>query len=208
MKSQKPRRAHRLVLLTLGALAVWYPLPAAAHCDGLDGPVVTAAREALRSGHVEQVLIWVPKMAEAEVRKAFTQTLTVRVLSSEARDLADRHFFETVVRVHRAGEGVGFGGLKPAGRDLGPAIPAADRALQTGNLEPLLKLLSDAVRASGREHFQQTARLKRYDRRDVEAGRKYVNAYVVFIHLVERMYEAAHQPIVGHHIEPPAHAAD
>lgn len=194
-----------VMALGIGGL---YARPAAAHCDGLDGPVVAAAREALRSGQVEHVLIWVPKGADEEIRRAFTQTVNVRKLSAEARDLADRHFFETVVRVHRAGEGVGFTGLKPAGRDLGPAIPAADKALQTGNVEPLLALLSHAVRESGRERFRQAAALRRHRTADVEAGRKYVNAYVVFIHLVERLYEAAHEPVAGHHAEATPHAGD
>jgi hypothetical protein len=127
---------------------------------------------------------------------------------ANARDLADRHFFETAVRVHRAAEGVGFTGLQPAGRNLGPAIPAADKALETGNVEPLLRLLADAVREGGREHFYQAAALRRHTPRDIEAGRKYANAYVVFIHFVERLYEAAHQPVAGHHAEPRAHAAD
>lgn len=61
----------------------------------------------------------------------------MRKLSLEARQLADMHFFETLVRLHRAGEGAGFTGLKPAGRDLGPAIPAADKALRDANVEPL-----------------------------------------------------------------------
>ena len=190
----------RLLLYAFGAaaLALLHASPAAAHCDGLDGPVVMAAREALRSGNVEEVLIWVTKKDEPQVRKVFGQTLSVRKLSSEARDLADRHFFETVVRLHRAAEGVAFSGLQPAGRDLGPAIPAADRALQTGNVQPLLELLVAAVNDGGREHFEGAAALKRYDRKNVEAGRKYVSAYVAFIHFAERLYQAAHQPSHGH----------
>lgn len=46
-----------LTALTLGALAV--PEPAAAHCDSLDGPVVTAARQALETGNVDLVMVWV-----------------------------------------------------------------------------------------------------------------------------------------------------
>src|SRR5687768_18621094 len=91
---------------------------ASAHCDGLDGPVVQAAREALKTNNINLVLIWVKKDDGAEIRKAFTQTVTVRKLSDEARELADRSFFETLVRMHRAGEGAPFTGLKPAGQDL------------------------------------------------------------------------------------------
>jgi hypothetical protein len=93
------------------------------HCDGLDGPVVSLARRALDAGNVNLVLPWVREQDEAEVREAFAHALAVRKLGGEAKDLADRHFFETLVRVHRAGEGAPYTGLKPAGRDLGPAIP-------------------------------------------------------------------------------------
>ena len=54
----------------------------------------------------------------------------------------------TIVRVHRASEGAPYTGLKPAGVDLGPAVPAADRALDTGSTESLERLLGDAMRRS------------------------------------------------------------
>ena len=56
-------------------------------------------------------------------------------LNAQARELADLYFSETLVRCHRAGEGAPFTSLKPAGRNLGPAIPAGDKALETGNLD-------------------------------------------------------------------------
>jgi hypothetical protein len=86
-------------------------------------------------------LIWVEDKDEAEIRTAFEQTLAVRALSTQARELADR-FFETLVRVHRAGEGEPFTGLKPAGRDLGPAIAAADEAVRVGSVEAVNRLLT------------------------------------------------------------------
>jgi hypothetical protein len=46
------------------------------------------------------------------------------------------YFFETRVCVHREGEGAAYTGLKPAGLDLGPDIPAADKALESGNPGP------------------------------------------------------------------------
>jgi hypothetical protein len=131
-----------LTSLTVLAAAVFLtPLTAQAHCDGLDGPVVKAAQKALADGNVNLVLNWVQKADEAEIKHAFKKTLAVRTLSAQARELADLYFFETLVRLHRAGEGAPFTGLKPAGRDLGPAIPAGDKALETGNLDPVLQLL-------------------------------------------------------------------
>ncbi|HZD40652.1 MAG TPA: DUF6448 family protein, partial [Terriglobales bacterium] len=95
------------------------PRQAIAHCDGLDGPVVKAAQNALQTGNVDLVLIWIRPKDEKEIRTAFQKTLAVRQLNPQARELADMYFFETLVRVHRAGEGAPYTGLKPPGRDLG-----------------------------------------------------------------------------------------
>ena len=81
------------------------PNPAMAHCDGMDGPVVKAAQRALASGDVNLVLIWVQKKDIQEIRQAFERTLAVRKLGHAAQELADLYFFETLVRMHRAGEG-------------------------------------------------------------------------------------------------------
>src|SRR4026207_1638616 len=87
-----------------------------AHCDGLDGPVVKAAQKALDSANLSPVLIWVQKRDEPEIKKAFQKTLAVRGLNPQAKELAEPSFFETLVRIHRAGEGASYTGLKPAGR--------------------------------------------------------------------------------------------
>lgn len=172
-----------------------------AHCDGLDGPVVTAARKALETGDVNLVLLWVNKKDEPEIRQVFQKTLAVRKLSPEARELADLYFFETLVRVHRAGEGEPYTGLKPAGRDLGPAIPAADKAITDGKLEPLYKLLMDKIHEGLHEYFKKVMARKNFDKNNVEAGREYIEAYVPFIHYVEQLYEAARKAGHGHHAE-------
>jgi len=173
-----------------------------AHCDGLDGPVVMAAKNALETENVNLVLIWVQKKDEAEIRKVFQRTLAVRKLSPEAKELADINFFETLVRIHRAGEGAGYTGLKPAGRDLGPAIPAADRAVTIGNLEALNKLLVEQIHEGLHEKFKKVIEHKDYKKDDVEAGRDYVESYVTFIHYVEGLYEATAKEAHGHYSEP------
>ena len=181
--------------LALGAGVAW------AHCDGLDGPVVTAARRALNDKDVNKVLVWVKQADEGQIRDAFQRTLAVRKLGSQARDLADTYFFETLVRVHRAGEGAPYTGLKPAGRDLGPAIPATDRALETGNVEPLVELVKHAAEHGVRERFAEVRAARGYAPADVEAGRRYVAGYVPFLHYVERLYEAATTSVHGHEQE-------
>lgn len=169
-----------------------------AHCDGMDGPVVRAAQEAIRTGNVDLALIWVSERDEAEIVRAFQRTMGVRKLSPEVADLADTAFFETLVRVHRAGEGAAYTGLQPAGRDWGPAIPAADRAVATGSLQPVSELLIHTMQHGLAEHFAAVRDRQGYDPHDVEAGREYVRGYVEFIHYVERLYEAATTTAHGH----------
>jgi hypothetical protein len=188
----------------------WFAGPAGAgallffgfgHCDGVDGPVVTLARRALESGNVNLVLPWVREQDEPELREAFAHALAVRKLGGEAKALADRHFYETLVRVHRAGEGAAYTGLKPVGRDLGPAIPAADRALEDGSIDNVVKLLNEAVRKGLHEHFHRAIEHKQFAPDDVKAGREYVGAYVPYIHYVERLWQAASGPAHGHHAD-------
>lgn len=172
-----------------------------AHCDGLDGPVVQAAKRALDSGNINLALIWVQPEDEGETRAAFEQAVSVRRLGPEAAALADRHFFETLVRLHRAGEGASYTGLKPAGRDLGPAIPAADQAVLTGDTDALEKLLIDEIREVLRVHFNDVKTRRGYDANDLRRGREYVQAYVEFIHYVERLHESAIGAVGGHYAE-------
>lgn len=170
-----------------------------AHCDGLDGPVVQAAQRALGTGNVNLALVWVQPEDEAEIRAAFEQAVSVRKLSPTAAALADRSFFETLVRLHRAGEGAAYTGLKPAGRDLGPAIPAADRALVEGSVDALEKLLIDEVRQNLRAQFRDVRARQDYEPNDLDRGREYVQAYVEFIHYVERLHESAAGKASGHY---------
>ena len=159
-------------------------------------------RGRLEIGNVNPVLIWVQKKDENEITKAFQKTLAVRKLSPQAKELADMYFFETLVRIHRAGEGAPYRGLQPVGRDLGPAIPAADRALENGKVEPLVKLLTDGIQSGVREQFKQALAKKKFGKDDVTAGQEYIKSYVEFIHYVERIYEAVKNPTEGHYPEP------
>ena len=174
---------------------------ASAHCDGLDGPVVKAAHQALQTADLNKVLIWVRPQDEDQIKEAFDETLASRKLGPQAQAFAERYFFDTLVRVHRAGENAPYTGLKPAGRDLGPAIPAADKALETGSDDALTQLLTDAVQEGLRKHFKEAVEKKKFAPNDVAAGREFVEAYVTYIHYVERLYEAAEKPLSGHFAE-------
>lgn len=159
-----------------------------AHCDGLDGPVVKDARKALETGNVKLVLIWVKPEYQDEITAAFNKTMLVRKLSPEAKEFADMYFFETLVRIHRGGEGAPYTGLKPAGRDLGPAIPAADNAIETGSPKELVKFLDDAVHSGLHPLYMNVKEKKNFDPNNLDAGREYVKAYVEYVHFVEKVY--------------------
>jgi hypothetical protein len=199
----------KAIVAALATLALAVPAAARAHCDTLDGPVVEAAREALRSGDARPVLAWVRKGDEGELKDALARAVAVRKAGGEAQKLADTWFFETLVRVHRAGEGAPYTGLKPAGQDLGPAIPAADAALETGKPQALVRMLSEAQHDGLHERWARAVEARRHRGESVEAGRRYVAAYVDYVHHVERLHAAA--TAGGHHGEAahagaPAHA--
>ena len=187
-----------LPTLDNGLLLTW----AIGHCDTLDGPVVMLARKALDTGNVNHVLPWVRPEDEPEIRHAFNHAVSVRELGPKARELADTHFFETLVRVHRASEGAPYTELKPAGADLGPAVPAADKALEDGTVNAVVKLLADAVRAGMHQHFHAARSRMKFAVDDVAAGRKYVEAYVPYVHYVEQLWDTATGGSPhGHHAE-------
>ena len=171
------------------------------HCDSLDGPVVTAARCALASGDVDRVLPFVPERDEQEVRAAFALAVEVRALGGRACEVADRWFFETVVRVHRAGEGAAFTGLKPAGLDVGPAIPAAERALASGSPTELADLLCGVVHSEVGRRLAKATALRPADHATVAEVREYVEAVLGF----QVWAHGVHRRLVG---EPHEHRVE
>ena len=189
MDTRSNWRGTGVMAAVLAALALGWAAPASAHCDTLDGPVVAAARKALDTGNVNLVLIWVQKRDDAEIRNHFQKTVAVRKVGTQARELADMYFFETLVRLHRAGEGAGYTGLKPAGKIEAP-IAAADKSLETGKLASVAKLVSERMEQGLHRHFEDMMKKKKYNPDDVAAGRAFASAYVEYTHYVERLYEA------------------
>ena len=186
-----------------GLLLLW----GIGHCDTLDGPLVALARKALEGKNVNLVLPWVRPEDEPEVRHAFDHAQAVRDLGPKARSLADQHFFETLVRIHRASEGAPFTGPKPAALALGPAVPAADRALKSGSVDAVVTLLVDAVSTGVRARFRAATEKQAFDPNDVTAGREYVEAYVPYVDYVEQLWDTANAADHGHHAghEPQPH---
>ena len=177
--------------ICLFALLVLTTAPLFGHCDSVRGPVIADAALALDKGDVTPVLKWVRPADESEIRAAFTQAVSVRAQSPEAKAVADRWFFETLVRVHRAGEGAPFTGLKGADFEVEEGIELADHALESGSLDAAEKALLGTVTAGLRKRFQEVKEARAHAADSVEAGRAYVHAYVEFIHYAERLHEAA-----------------
>lgn len=105
--------------------------------------------------------------------------------------MADRWFFETVVRVLRAGEGAPFPGLKAARLDVGPVIPAAERALDAGSADELTQLLCGMVREQVDARHVHAMALKEHAREGVAAAREYIEASLGLQVWAQSLYKQA-----------------
>jgi hypothetical protein len=193
---------RRSYIVSLAAfLMVFYTPRPWAHCDSLEGPVVKDARMALDRRDVTPVLKWVKRQQEREIRDVFAQTIAVREKGNAARALADRYFFETLVRIHRAGEGEAFTGLKPAA-SVDPGIEAADEALQSASAKELTNHLSAAISDGIQKRFVLALERAKHAADSVDSGREYVEAYVDYIHYVETVHRLVSHGVSHLHHEP------
>lgn len=189
--------AAALLLATQGAQA---------HCDAVDGPVAKAVQQALDNGNVNPVLAYAPQTAETEIRAAFDKSRKVRGLGADAKTLADQAFMETVIRLHRAGEGAGYTGLKPAGGDYGPVIPAAEHAIETGDLAKLKAVFAEEIEHALRERLAHARELKAVSltpktAAEVPHARERVSAELGFITFAETVRQAVLGKGAGQHVD-------
>lgn len=169
------------------------------HCDSLDGPVVAAAREALTAADVDVILPYVPAEGEDEVRDAFDRVLPLHIADGPGADVARQWFYETVVRLHRAGEHAPYTGLKPAGLDVGPVIPLAEKATGSGDVEDVYRLLAADLRTELAHRLDRVTRLAAAKSDSVAAGRAYVQAMLGFEVYANQVYGAVHADPHGEH---------
>lgn len=188
------KSAHSIFLATVILLGSQV---AFAHCDSLDGPVVVDAKQALAKGEPAPVMKWVSPRYEKTIREAFERTLKVGKLSPEAKEMAETYFLETLVRVHREGEGFGYTGLKPAGQQ-DPAVVMADKAIESGSLDPLLEAFAKHMGKEARERFAKFVEARKHAGESVEKGREFVTSYVVFVHYIENLHNALARGPAGH----------
>ena len=192
-------RYIRALLVVFEILFFW-GIRAEAHCDTVDGPVVKTAQAALDSGDVTPVLKWVPSSDEKAIREAFQNTLVVRQLGEKARELADGYFFETLIRIHRAGEGAPYTGLK-RGNNVDPAVILADNAIETGSAEKLSEALTTAIDNGIQDRFHRVIETSKHANDSIDAGRQYVAAYVDFTHYSESVHNLVKKG-AEHHAHP------
>jgi hypothetical protein len=159
-----------------------------AHCDTMNGPIIPEAKAALEKGDVTPILKWVKKDKEAEIRLAFAKAVAVRVKGSDERELADQYFLETLVRLHRAGEGAPYTGLKD--QPVEPIVAMADKALADDSADEMIKRISGHMAKAIREKYNKALEAKRNKDKSVEAGREFVEAYVIYMHYIEGIHTA------------------
>lgn len=172
----------------VAAALLFAPAAARAHCDTLDGPVVQDARKALETRDVTPALKWVQKKDEKAVRAAFLKALHEE--SKGTGSAGEEAFFATVVKIHRAAEGAPFTGLKPAGT-VEPVIAEADKSLESGAADAVIKMVTDEVAAGIRERHQRAAEAYRHKDESVAKGREFVAAYVDYTHYIEHLHQLA-----------------
>ena len=205
MKKKSVRTQLFLFAVIIAALTLGMYSFAAAHCDTLDGPVIQDARKALEAKDVTPVLKWVKQKDEKIVRMSFAKALSAK--GKKNADAVENQFFATLVKIHRAGEGAPFTGLKPAG-EVEPAIAEADKALVSGSTDALVKLVTDDVAAGIRKRYEHAVETYKHKDESVEKGREFVEAYVEYTHYVERLHlDATGKGAHDEHAEGPKHSA-
>lgn len=171
------------------------------HCDSIDGPVVTAAREALEEEDFEVIVPYVLAEYEADLRDAFELATKAWTQGPEARLVAERYFFETAVRLHRVGEGASFTGLKPAGLDVGPVIPMAERAIDLGSPVELLDFLSEELRVQVVRRVDEVVIRQDQASESVDQARAYVQAVLGLQTWSHKLFKCLRS--AGHERTPP-----
>lgn len=193
-----------LTAFVLASSLVFSISDARAHCDGEDGPVAKAVYKALETGNLNLVLPYAPASAEAELKTTFAGARKARALGPDARKVADRLFLETAIRLHRAGEGATFTGVKAAGIDYGPMIPAAEQAIESGDLQAVKAVVLKEIDHVLGERLVHLRKLREVssepaDYSQVAAARERVSAELGFIIFAEGIYQVVLGKGPAHH---------
>jgi hypothetical protein len=149
---------------------------------------VKAAKKALETGNLNYVLIWIPKESEKELKAIFEKTLRARKAGKDAQDVADDWFFENSIRLHRAGEGAAYTGMKPAGLSEGLVVPRAEKAIETGDPKDAIAFILKTIEDDLTIRFHHVMEKKKYDVNDVAAGREFIAAFIGWVVYSHHLY--------------------
>jgi Family of unknown function (DUF6448) len=184
-RERKKNSGIRLIPIFIVLLLILSTNVTFAHCDTMNGPLIKDARLAIAQNNINYALKWVSSKNEAEIKDAFKLMMKVRETGPEGKELAEKYFFETLVRIHRTGEGMPYTGIKPSGTPIDEKIMAADKSIESGNLSPLKDIISKEKLAELTIRFNKVMSLKNFDVNNVEAGREYIEVYVLFFKFAE-----------------------
>lgn len=194
MKNQK--KIYVLVAFATFVCISAYVASVYAHCDSMSGPVIPEAMASLEKGNITPILKWIKPEYESEVKKAFELTVQVRDKGPEAKDLADKYFLETLIRIHRAGEGAPYTGIKETPPEK--IIILTDQALASGSADELIEKIQTHLAEAVKEKFNKALKASKNKDKSIESGREFVEAYVQYTHYVEGLHKAIMSE-AGHH---------
>lgn len=180
------RAVVSIAIVSLLMLVVSFP--ASAHCDSYDGPVIKEAMKALETNNVNLVLKWIDADQEKEIIPLFNKTYSLKNGDKEVYAIVQKHFLETLVRLHRETEGEPYTGLKPAGTTK-QIVQLSDHALESKDIDDLLEKLNNHVDNAVREKYLKVASLDKVKNQSIEQGREYVAAYVDYTHTLEIIHD-------------------
>jgi hypothetical protein len=177
--------AFMAIMLIIGLVSGGSAL---AHCDSYDGPVIKDARKAITTNNVDLVLKWVSQEQEEEIISLFRKTRDLKDGDSIVFNIVEKHFLETLVRLHRETEGAPYTGLKPAGTTK-PIIQLSDAAISTGSVDDLADKLTSHIRNIVYDKYRKVSLLDEVKDDSVEKGREFVEAYVDYTHTLEAIHD-------------------
>lgn len=188
IKKQNGLKHLSLITLILISIITVSLQKSFAHCDSYDGPVVQDAYKALKTNNVNLVLKWISKSQETEIVSLFNKTYKLKTGDYEIYQIVEKHFFETLVRLHRETEGAPYTGLKPAGTTK-KIVDMSDKAIESGSIDDLMKKFNSHIESVIREKYNKVLALDKTKNETVEKGRAYVKAYVEYTHLLEGIHD-------------------
>lgn len=180
-----------LFSVALLSIMMLVSVSASAHCDSYDGPVIKEALRALDTNNVELVYKWISPEQEAEIAALFDKTYSLKDGDKDVYQIVERHFLETLVRLHRETEGASYTGIKPAG-SMTPLVEMADNSLANKDVDLIVEKVTNHLAEVIRERYAKAIELSKTKDMSPQKGREYVHAYVEYTHTLEALEHLLH----------------